>query len=292
MAHFLEARSISRPLSGSLLAPDSSRTCTGLLLGAFERACDIWLPPSGVVAVVSEAIGDGPFNVVVGRGKDALAAIALGDPVDLADGCLTIGPVTVDLHPAVAWDPAPDWAQLRARLDVVRSTVPVVCEALETHTNPLLAMALGREPAGPLATAIQEATPGFQVGWTDDYGAVGRAAARLAGLGPGLTPAGDDFLLGLLAWAWLTHPSPLAFGWVVSSAAIPRTTALAGAWLQAAASGHLAAPWHRFLEALAADASGSELQADLNAILAHGATSGADALAGFLWLAQGDHSPA
>ena len=57
----------------------------------------------------------------------------------------------------------------------------------------------------------------------------------LAGLGDGLTPAGDDWLVGMMLWAWLAHAAPRRFCQVLSDAAVPRTTTLSAAFLQAAA---------------------------------------------------------
>ena len=51
---------------------------------------------------------------------------------------------------------------------------------------------------------------------------VEQAAARVAGLGVGLTPSGDDWLAGLLLWVWLAHPRPEDVGAAVMGAAVPR----------------------------------------------------------------------
>jgi hypothetical protein len=109
------------------------------------------------------------------------------------------------------------------------------------------------------------------------------AARQLAGLGNGLTPAGDDFLTGVMLWAWLAHPQPQRFSALLAETAVPRTTTLSAAFLQAAAEGECSIAWHRLLQALAA---GDErnLVGVVASVLATGQTSGADALAGFLWL--------
>jgi hypothetical protein len=109
-----------------------------------------------------------------------------------------------------------------------------------------------------------------------------RAASLLAGLGPGLTPAGDDYLLGALARLWLDATQPEA-GELSSSvlAAAAKTTRISRAWLQYAARGQFDVRWHDLQRAL--------LMADEEAIcraahriLSVGATSGPQAMAGFL----------
>jgi hypothetical protein len=107
-------------------------------------------------------------------------------------------------------------------------------------------------------------------------------ARQLAGLGGGLTPAGDDFLAGLMLGAWLIHPQPSSLCQVLIRAAVPHTTVLSGAMLRAAARGEFSAHWHELLAALAAGGTSRIARATRRA-LAHGATSGGDALAGFLW---------
>jgi hypothetical protein len=130
---------------------------------------------------------------------------------------------------------------------------------------------------------VREATAGLRAGWDGEIPQLQAGAASLAGLGGGLTPAGDDFLTGVMLWAWLAHPTPERFCQLVFEAAAPRTTTLSGAFLRAAAGGECNASWHCLLVAL----KGREPVLLVDAVsdaLAQGSTSGADALAGFLWM--------
>jgi hypothetical protein len=108
-------------------------------------------------------------------------------------------------------------------------------------------------------------------------------AARIAGLGPGLTPSGDDVLAGALA----THAWAEAAGLVedggplrlaITAAAVARTTRLAGQMIGAAAVGEVAAPLARVLDSLFRRVA--TFPPDLAPLLAVGATSGSDLLAG------------
>jgi hypothetical protein len=102
-------------------------------------------------------------------------------------------------------------------------------------------------------------------------------------LGGGLTPAGDDFLLGALYALWVARPSEqaTALGEVIVASAIPRTSRLSAAWLEAAARGEAGQPWHTLVGALASDDS-QVIDRAAHGILGVGHTSGADALAGFV----------
>jgi hypothetical protein len=107
-------------------------------------------------------------------------------------------------------------------------------------------------------------------------------ARRLIGLGVGLTPSGDDYLVGLLAGMEARgHPLRNALAAGVSADAPRRTTAVAARALQLAARGAYAErlrdvivtlggpdPWRRAL----IDAA--------DRALAYGSTSGSDTLAG------------
>jgi hypothetical protein len=83
--------------------------------------------------------------------------------------------------------------------------------------------------------------------------------------------------------AWLAHPNPQPFCQAVFDAAAPRTNRLSVAFLRAAARGECNIAWHHLLDALQNGPQEELLEATL-AIIAHGHTSGADMLAGFLCL--------
>ncbi len=132
--------------------------------------------------------------------------------------------------------------------------------------------------------AAGELLQGLRAG---DEARVARGAEALAGLGPGLTPAGDDFLVGLMAalHAW---PKLLPTGWmperaaaIIAHAAAGRTTRLSAAWLRHAAVGEFGEAWHTLIHALA-EGETAAIRSAAERILHTGATSGADALAGFL----------
>src|SRR5690606_7025438 len=79
--------------------------------------------------------------------------------------------------------------------------------------------------------------------------------SKLAGLGIGLTPAGDDFLMGAIHAAWMIHPQEVAknISKEIANIAVPLTTSLSGAWLKSASKGETGELWHDFFEALIKD---------------------------------------
>ncbi|MFQ5854989.1 MAG: DUF2877 domain-containing protein [Anaerolineae bacterium] len=130
--------------------------------------------------------------------------------------------------------------------------------------------------------AIQAAThlATLRAGLQGDDTALTTAVRALLGFGEGLTPAGDDCLLGVLAARrMLGRPAGALEDTIRRS--VSRTTVLSAAFLRTACDGQFAGHWHRLRDALdGGDAA--EIAGAVRHILAHGATSGADALVGWV----------
>jgi hypothetical protein len=288
------ARSISRPVRERLYRPQEGRSAARLL-AVFERACDLITQDGDVLALVTPQIGDGPLNIVVDGAEELFAGVDPGAPVtlELEEERLWIGGLGVDLGGATVWEPRPDWHALRARRAAIAPHLPLLQALCLRHAPPDSLLALlgapppGGAPAGAILSTAQEAAEVLREGWGGDLGWLQEGATELAGLGGGLTPAGDDFLTGAMLWAWLAHPTPGPLCRALAEVAVPRTTALSAAFLRAAAQGECSAPWHALLAALSEGpikGKETEITAAAQAVLAHGATSGADGLAGFLYI--------
>jgi hypothetical protein len=113
-------------------------------------------------------------------------------------------------------------------------------------------------------------------------------AVRLIGWGEGLTPAGDDFLVGLLAGL-----DALATGSAVRATFLTRfsdglkvhadlTTGIAAHYLRLAAGGHFSADLHRLRNALLSSSEIARVEQLADDALAVGATSGSDQVASLL----------
>jgi hypothetical protein len=115
-----------------------------------------------------------------------------------------------------------------------------------------------------------------------------RAVAALVGLGPGLTPSGDDFLCGFLAAAWARRPEPDPGGGLVAAlnravaASLGATGEISASLLRVAIRGHWPTPLADLARALAGDRS-SEALDGLERLCALGGSSGADLATGFLF---------
>ena len=122
--------------------------------------------------------------------------------------------------------------------------------------------------------------------WLDDALAERRASspgpvADLLGAGRGLTPSGDDCIVGVLATMHGLGERGVAesVARIVARHAPHRTTRLSAAHLGAACAGEAIEPVHAAIEAIAANASPEPA---LDALERYGHASGFDALGGVL----------
>jgi Protein of unknown function (DUF2877) len=129
-----------------------------------------------------------------------------------------------------------------------------------------------------------------QASWRRDITGVEEATCGLAGLGPGLTPSGDDALGGFAAVMTLLSSQLSAdaaprddIAATIATIARPRTTVLSAVLLAHAARGEVAEHLGKMLQALAlpVEESGTVLH-EAKHVLAYGATSGGDTLLGVL----------
>lgn len=285
MATPIAAETISRTVLGRLRAGPSA----GRVLATFDHACDLLAEGGDVVALVNHQVGSGPLNVVVDDSAGCFASLEPGMRAALDADEIQVGDLEVGLREAAVWEPRPNWEDLRARRASIVAQLPVlrVLSLEQAPAGSLLSILEGSSPDGSLQgaalAATERAVGALMDGWIGDLTRLREGVGQLAGLGGGLTPSGDDFLTGLMVWAWVAHPAPSSFCQAVVEAAGPLTTTLSAAFLRAAARGECDAAWHALLDALAQEDGAEVAKAGQN-VLAHGATSGADALAGFLWM--------
>ncbi len=254
-----------------------------------------------MLSVVRPLLPLGPFSLALQEedllGPDFTACAHIGDRVLARGPILTFGDLQIDTSGAEVWQARPDWprvqAVLKARQILVLDSIfnLLLTSPPESLAHP--AMRLGHESeygqpglAGVVHRSARPRIASLQNGLrSGDLAEIRASAAGLAGLGPGLTPAGDDFLVGVVLGLWAAWPPAevLPLARLIVRTAAPRTTRLSAAWLAAAARGETDAVWHDLLASLSTGWE-REINAAGQRILARGHTSGADALAGF-WMA-------
>jgi hypothetical protein len=307
----LHARSTSRQVWETL----REETLSAQVLAVFDRACVVVTDEGAVTALVSPQIGDGPLNIVLECEAGGFTGINTGTPVQMRKSSLQFGDLAISLSRASIWEPRADWERLRARREEISTKLPLLLRIATHNSRRGSLLRLFSTPvqgsegprAGSESGQDRDRIPGVQpqndlgpallaaartgaealiAGWQGDLTTLDEGVTRLAGLGIGLTPSGDDFLAGFMLWAWLAHPTPRSLCREIAKAAAPQTNLLSAAFLGATARGECSAAWHHLLSALHGDPD--QLANAVEDVLSHGQTSGADALAGFLWMACSD----
>ncbi len=280
------ARSVSRFVIDRVLREPCP---SARVLAVFQNACDLVTRDKEVIAVVGPGIGNGPLNVVVDRDYTPFQALEPGAPARMDRRHVQLGGLEIALNVATVWEPRPNWPVLRAYRSGAASRLSSLSRLCwERGPDNSLFTLMEQAPRAasahsPMGVSARRAADALRQGWMGNRASLREGARLLAGRGGGLTPSGDDFLSGLMLWAWLAHPDPDGFCRAVVDTAAELTTTLSAAFLRAAARGECGAPWHALLAGLAEE-DDVALAAAAERVLSYGATSGADALTGFLWM--------
>jgi len=255
----------------------------------FARACNIACGDL-LLTLVASGLGDGPTTLRLSRAAPADLRVLFrpGDRVRCRDGLAHSRGVAWRQAGATVWRPValrPVVAipQVAAHL---RFAVAALARRRRTHSS-----VVDREGGATLAGLAQACRElDVEHAWPH--------VERLVGWGEGLTPAGDDVLVG-----WCAALHALAgdsrdrrhFLRDVSAAIVARTrrtTPIAAHYLRLAAQGHFNADVTRLRDALLCEHDPVCVQDALDGALGVGATSGADMVTGMIagisaWLDTG-----
>lgn len=241
---------------------------------------------AGTATVVDVDEGVVPCGVGVDRLPDLRRhGIRTGDTVGVLDGrtlLLAEGRVSIDLANAVHTSSQLSATPYGATADP--ATVAAARRVAAQHAStggfgPLVRPSLGTTRMVAIAAeAVPVALGALASG--DSTGAA-TAVAPLIGLGEGLTPSGDDLIVGLVAALTAAqHVAAAPFSRACADWSVGRTTVVAGDLLRHAAAGRFVERIHHLITALHDDVASTE--AASTSLLRMGATSGLDTLIGVL----------
>jgi hypothetical protein len=270
--HVIHARSITDQVKSWLAVSQAAR-----VLHVFEDVCNLINEHGEVLSVVTQKIGNGPFNLVIDEAIPFSDHLNAESKISIQSNRLTLEDVDIKIDKAKLWSPGSNWEMLyKKRNNILNQVVSLpkwelsFKQEIASSQSALLAMT---PSTGTLVPAIASA----------DISNSLDAAKQLAGLGQGLTPSGDDFILGSILAAWVIHPKIIAeiLAEEIANAAAPLTTSLSAAWLRSGGRGEVGILWHNFFNALIVN-DARAIQMHITELLSIGHTSGADALAGFM----------
>ncbi len=288
----------------------------GSVIATFQRSCYVLGANGGLMCVADSSLVDGPVMLRVGfpepRYVEALG-VRTGMPLLVEDGDLRLGPgILLRMSSARPWTPpvVKRSAPPEAILDCLSSLAAGLASAAPGDgLAPLVGCAEDLASERPVRSTgrslvVRAALPGLRqlvMGLrTDNAFAIDHGVETLIGLGPGLTPSGDDLLGGMMVGLIGTRRSrsgladgpgsapccpneqrsTTAMGDSIRRHAANRTTAISAGLLRHAAQGIGSAPVHHLVQLVLETASPVRSTAAALAVAGADHTSGWDCLAG------------
>lgn len=304
MAHAFVALDYSR----SLLSLCEQTTNTGVVHSIFQRAINIACSNT-IVSITSDELQRTPVAMRLSRHamQYLVRLVTCGMDVSIEKERFSFPAwnCTISLPETEAWEPRPDIKRYNwNRMTVAQHTAQLIEFLIAINIREGLGGLLADwetndrttdELCGHPSTLLQKmALPLLRLlmraSWQHDRGGIERAVQGLAGLGPGLTPSGDDVLVGFAAVMFLLSEQLSAdsvsrcyIAEMIADIACPRTTLLSGSFLVCAARGEVSESLHHVLLGLRLPLEESETVVKAaERVLDFGATSGSDTLVGVL----------
>lgn len=249
------------------------------ILHIFDRACNLINERREILSIVTQQIGNGPFNLMIADDLHISEHLRLESKVSASRIELHLGDLTIRAAKAMIWNPYPDWEVLHAKKGDIDDHLSQLLVINYLNTGGFVTP-FGESSGLPLTQSLVSNL--FSAFANANISTAKTITSQLAGLGIGLTPSGDDFLMGAIYAAWIIHPPEIASAMAqeIASTAALLTTSLSAAWLRSAGWGEAGILWHEFFDVLVST-DHTRIKEAVENILAIGETSGADALAGF-----------
>lgn len=259
----------------------------GRIVAVFERSLyavldDCW------ICIGPKELGSGPLQLLC-RGIDP-GRCSPGQGVAIIDRTILVDDWPfADFKSTSVWAPAPSphWTfdSLRIGLAAVDKVWPLLpieqglaaAGGAQSPARPSCVLTAAAPGLVALRRLIEAGLRGQRCVPRDHKGIV-----ALVGLGPGLTPSGDDLIDGaLVALAGLNRLATRDALWRVCRAHLDRTNEISAAHLRSAALGYAASALHEAMHAVIAGQV-DRIEPALAALLKIGHSSGLDAFAGVL----------
>ena len=245
----------------------------------FARACNFQCDDA-LLSLVTPNVSSGPTTLVLHRDPvdDLRALFEAGEVVNCRDGTARARRAALRLRDAVIWRPPPRRAFATAKRisDHLRTAAARLARHRLVHSS-----VIDRQGA-TIEAALRQACREL------DRHATLEQVRRLVGWGEGLTPAGDDFLVGWLAGLdAMAHGDDARRRYLDALAPLiaalgDRTTPIAAHFLRQAAKGHYNEALERLRDAMLCEPRRDLLDVALDNALYIGASSGADLVSGLL----------
>ncbi len=229
-------------------------TETFYILQHFEHVCNLCNQSQQVFSLHTPDVFMGPFSYQISTAGFSRLQTAEDIQLFPQTNDLSIDGLLFEAQDATHWEARPDWSNF----------TPERAVGISHKLQTLVEQRMHR-----LHQAIV----------ADDHAIIGQIATQLAGLGAGLTPAGDDVLMGTIFALHVLKWDQAVIN-LIGESTIKRTASLSAAFLNAAVLGEAVEPWH--------DIVAGKPNA-LESLLSIGSSSGKDAWTGFTACFQALH---
>jgi hypothetical protein len=297
MAVSLRAVDYSRPIKPLI----SKQPRVGIIHSVFNKAMNITFDET-LLALLSDELPRMPNSVRLHSfvTDELFPKLQPGMEVCIGNDTFVIPTCNFSfrLSDAPLWDPRPDVTAYKWNRETVAHYTNLLTQflakkQLKDGLAPLIgSLFLGQplEETPLFRMAMPKLRLLAQASWQQNNAGIEEASSGLAGLGPGLTPSGDDVLGGFAAVMALLSSQLSAdslsrkhIARTIVAVAKPRTTKLSSVLLEFASRGEVSEQLGTLLLTLALPAEDSEIVLKAaDRVLAFGASSGGDTLLGIL----------
>lgn len=266
---------------------------TGTVHSVFAHACNIETAGGELVTVLADTRGNSPHGIKLAHSVAPLdARLFAGQEVLIGQTLLRVpaASMSIDLSSARVWRSEIAAVRVNACADPLRQVRSTLRRRVDLHGFASVLFASRPAASGieaALEARLSSTLPELaQATASHDGTAVAHIAARLVGLGPGLTPSGDDFLTGYLAALWSRAAVESGIVTLLKALNAPftalllRTNVISGQMLRDAVHGRFAEHLIKLVDAVAhaRDVAGATVR-----VLENGHSSGADTVCGLLF---------
>lgn len=267
----------------------------GRVEAVFERACNVALDSGGLVSLLAPSAGNVAHGIRLSCDLRFHLYLRRGMAVRIDEDCVDFdtGSAAVKLAGARTWASAFGPGSCEWNLRSIRAAAlarDLLGREATVRGSEFLARALRLDGlATPLAARIAPVFAALaRAARALDCAAALRQVAHLVGLGPGLTPAGDDFIIGWLAGLALRASAPPQRGFLQDLCAgiAPlgsATSSVSRQHLEDACALAFSERLSDLCLAIGEVAPASRLASAVAAQVQVGASSGADAAAGLMF---------
>ena len=198
---------LAKSIASDLIDTLTAKTVEGIVHSVFDQVCNIQLDGNSLVTLISSKLPNYPAAIKLDIAEDqklcsfgfkvGMKAIVNKDEIKIPEICISI-----KLTGAKVWDSSPLFFRSTVSEEILNKNIEKIRDLTLKYgeMEGIASILDGDKVANHYKDFVINSVKRLTRGISDfDYKEITEASKRLIGLGPGLTPAADDFLLGILA---------------------------------------------------------------------------------------------